>query len=151
MRSRCWSDPADLNPIRPTSTGPRDGRLERCRHRPAGTARPIVAPTTCMPCSFGPLHSPRSRAGAQFNDPLRVTVTVRWIPPVPAAYGTWVARPARTTTCAPGGTAPNSTEGEVHPPRPTASLARARRGSRQPGGETPTPHRLSPFPEVRGL
>jgi hypothetical protein len=30
-------------------------------------------------------------------------VIVRWIPLVTAAYGTWVARPARTTRLAPGG------------------------------------------------
>jgi hypothetical protein len=39
----------------------------------------------------------------QQHDPLGVTVTVRWIPLVPARYGTWVARPARTTMLAPGG------------------------------------------------
>jgi hypothetical protein len=32
-----------------------------------------------------------------------VTVSVRWIPLVTAAYGTQVARPARTTRLAPGG------------------------------------------------
>jgi hypothetical protein len=57
----------------------------------------------CMPCSFGPVHSSRSEAGAQRNNPLRVTVTVRCIPLVTAAYGTRVARPARTTRLAPGG------------------------------------------------
>jgi hypothetical protein len=32
-----------------------------------------------------------------------VTVSVRWLPLVTAAYGTRVARPARTTMLAPGG------------------------------------------------
>jgi hypothetical protein len=53
--------------------------------------------TPCMPCSFGLLPHRRSGAGAQPNGLLRVTVIVRWIPLVTAAYGTWVARPARTT------------------------------------------------------
>jgi hypothetical protein len=61
----------------------------------------LTKATTFMPCSFGP--TPRSGAGDLFSDFLRVTVTVRWIPLVPAPYGTWVARPARTTTLAPGG------------------------------------------------
>jgi hypothetical protein len=56
-----------------------------------------------MPCSFGPLQSPRSGAGAQCNGLLKVTVTVRCIPLVTAAYGTRVARPVRTTRLAPGG------------------------------------------------
>jgi hypothetical protein len=59
--------------------------------------------TPYMPCSFGLLPHPRSEPRAQLNDPLRVTVTVRWLPLVTAAYGTWVARPARTTTFARGG------------------------------------------------
>jgi hypothetical protein len=53
--------------------------------------------TPCMPCSFGPLRFPRPGADGQLSDPLIVTVTVRWIPLVSAAYGTWVARPARKT------------------------------------------------------
>ena len=39
---------------------------------------------------------------AQPKGLLRVTVIVRWIPLVTAAYGTWVARPARTTSFARG-------------------------------------------------
>ena len=38
-----------------------------------------------------------SRAGGQFKDPLRVTVVERWMPLVPAPYGTRVARPVRMT------------------------------------------------------
>jgi hypothetical protein len=53
--------------------------------------------TPCMPCSFGPLRSPRSGASGPLSDPLRVTVVVRWLPLVTAAYGTWVARPMRMT------------------------------------------------------
>ena len=49
--------------------------------------------STCMPCSVGLLPHPRSGTGAQPNGRLRVTVIVRWIPLVTAAYGTWVARP----------------------------------------------------------
>jgi hypothetical protein len=59
--------------------------------------------TTCMPCSFGLLPHPRSEAGTQSTGVPEVTVTIRCIPLVPAAYGTWVARPARTTMLAPGG------------------------------------------------
>jgi hypothetical protein len=50
-----------------------------------------------MPCSFGSLQTPRSGSDAQFNDRLRVTVSVRWLPLVPAPYGTWKARPASTS------------------------------------------------------
>jgi hypothetical protein len=53
--------------------------------------------TPCMPCSFGLLPHPRSGTGAQPDGPLEVTVSVRWIPLVTAAYGTRVARPVRTT------------------------------------------------------
>jgi hypothetical protein len=59
--------------------------------------------TPCMPCSFGPPTFRRSGASAQRNDPPRVTVIVRWIPLVTAAYGTRVARPAITTRLTPSG------------------------------------------------
>jgi hypothetical protein len=58
---------------------------------------------SCMPCSFGLLPHPRSGTRAQPTGLLEVTVADRWIPPMTAAYGTRVARPARTTTLAPGG------------------------------------------------
>jgi Domain of unknown function (DUF4386) len=50
--------------------------------------------TPCMPCSFALLHYPRSAMCAQFNDPLRVTVVIRWIPLVTAPSGTRMARRA---------------------------------------------------------
>ena len=56
-----------------------------------------------MPCSFGLLSYRRSGTGAQPNVLIRVTVIVRWIPLVTAACGTWVARPASTTTLVRGG------------------------------------------------
>jgi hypothetical protein len=56
-----------------------------------------------MPCSFGRLRWSRSVASAQHHSLLQVTVTVREIPLVTAAYGTWVARPARATMLALGG------------------------------------------------
>jgi hypothetical protein len=62
-----------------------------------GTARPILALTPCMPCSFGPLPQPRSEMRAQPTGLLEVTVTDRYIPLVIAACGTRVARPARMT------------------------------------------------------
>jgi hypothetical protein len=72
--------------------------------RSAPATRPRCAGVTpCMPCSFGLILHRRSRTGGPVRDLLRVTVTVRWIPLVTAAYGTRVARPARTTTFAPGG------------------------------------------------
>jgi hypothetical protein len=55
-----------------------------------------------MPCSFGVLPRRRSWTGAQSNRLIRVTVIVRQIPLVTAAYGTRVARPVRTTALAPG-------------------------------------------------
>ena len=66
-------------------------------------ARPIPALTPCMPCSFGLLRWYRSAACGQHHGSLEVTVSVRYIPLVTAAYGTWVARPARTLTLRPGG------------------------------------------------
>jgi hypothetical protein len=45
-----------------------------------------------MPCSFGLLPHPRSEPRVPFTRPLGLTVAVRWIPLVPAAYGTRVAR-----------------------------------------------------------
>jgi hypothetical protein len=60
----------------------------------------MFAVTPCMPCSFGPLPHPRSEPGGQPNGLRGVTVTDRCIPLVTAAYGTRVARPARTTRLA---------------------------------------------------
>ena len=48
--------------------------------------------TPCMPCSFGLLPHPRSQPCGQPNGLLEVTVSYRWVPLVPAAYGTPVAR-----------------------------------------------------------
>jgi hypothetical protein len=56
-----------------------------------------------MPCSFGLLPIPGQRVAAQPIDVLEVTVIDRYIPLVTAPYGTWVARPARTTRLARGG------------------------------------------------
>ena len=58
----------------------------------------VTQVTPCMPCSFGPLKSPRSGMRAQPTGLLEMTVTDRYIPLVTAVCGTWVARPARTTT-----------------------------------------------------
>jgi hypothetical protein len=58
--------------------------------------------TPCMPCSFGLLPHPRSGMRAQPTGLREVTVTDRYIPLVTAAYGTRVARPAKTML-APGG------------------------------------------------
>ena len=51
------------------------------------------------------LH-PRSETHALPNGLLGVTVIVRWIPLMTAAYGTRVARPARTTRLPPSGDGP---------------------------------------------
>src|SRR5918993_4574668 len=48
--------------------------------------------TPCMPCSFGLLPHPRSGSRSPAQRSSRVTVTVRYIPLVTAAYGTRVAR-----------------------------------------------------------
>jgi hypothetical protein len=50
-----------------------------------------------MPCSFGPLPHPRSERSILVDSPYGVTVTIRYVPLVTAAYGTWMARPARRT------------------------------------------------------
>ena len=47
--------------------------------------------TPCMPCSFGLLPTPGQRRCAQPIGLLHVTVSVRWLPLVTAACGTWVA------------------------------------------------------------
>jgi hypothetical protein len=88
------------------------GLYLRCSQPPRPWLRPLpVSPPTessktistdatvgtCMPCSFGPPTLRRSGARAQIIDHQRVTVAVRWIPLVPVARGTRVARPARTT------------------------------------------------------
>jgi hypothetical protein len=56
-----------------------------------------------MPCSFGLLLHPRSAPCAQPIGLLEVTVSVRYIPLVTAAYGTRMARPASRTRLLPGG------------------------------------------------
>jgi len=52
---------------------------------------------------------------AQPTGLLEVTVTVRWIPLVPAADGTWVAWPVRTTTLEPGDDGSQLDPGEARP------------------------------------
>jgi hypothetical protein len=88
--------------------------------------------TPCMPCSFGLLPHPTSGACALPNGLPRVTVIVRWIPLVTAAYGTRVARPARTTRLAPGGDGSRARhEGEaVLGDHRLVGKPRRRRGSR---------------------
>ena len=51
-----------------------------------------------MPCSFGRLRYSGSAACAKHHGSLEVTVTVRYLPLVTAAYGTLVARPPRTAS-----------------------------------------------------
>jgi hypothetical protein len=70
---------------------------------PCSTCTSTSALTPCMPCSFGLLPRRRLGTGTLPNGLLEVTVSIRWTPLVTAAYGTWVARPARTTMLAPGG------------------------------------------------
>ena len=85
------------------------GRLRRSgpprpgTDRPAGHGKADPGLTPCMPCSFRLLPHPRSETCGQPNGFLQVTVVDRCIPVVTAAYGTWVARPARTTMLRPGG------------------------------------------------
>ena len=57
---------------------------------------PTCGLTPCMPCSFGRLQSPRSGAGGPLGGHLQVIVSDRCVPVMTAAYGTRVARPART-------------------------------------------------------
>src|SRR5215208_7143783 len=54
--------------------------------------------TRSMPCIFALLPpTPGHGRATHLNVLLEVTVTDRWLPLVPAAYGTRVARPARIT------------------------------------------------------
>jgi hypothetical protein len=67
--------------------------------------------TPCMPCSFGLLPHPRSPTCALPSGLVRVTVTIRCIQLVTAAYGTWVARMVRTTIVPLAATVPGRPEG----------------------------------------
>ena len=92
--------------------------------------------TTCMPCSFGLLPHPRSGSRRQRNRHLRVTVIDRYVPLVTAAYGTRVARPARTTTL-PRDSDGSSSGRRVRPvPGAHCIVGKSPQGSRQPGEET---------------
>ena len=97
--------------------------------------------TSCMPCRFGLLPHRRSRTGAQPNGLLRVTVVVRWIPLVTAAYGTWVARPVRKrrrshlAVTAPAHSWVRPVLGDHR------LVGKSPEGSRQPGGRLELPYR----------
>jgi hypothetical protein len=84
----------------------------------------------CMPCSFGLLPNPRSVTWAQSNGLLEVTVIDRWIPLVPAAYGTRVAWPAGTTI-APSGDGSQLVRRVRPVPGDHCIVGKTRRGSRQ--------------------
>jgi hypothetical protein len=90
-----------------TATAPGDAAWSRT----SKLARRNPAMTPCMPCSVAPCWQSRSEASAQHNGLPEVTVIVRWIPLVTAAYGTWVARPGRATMAHPCGPAPAPPEG----------------------------------------
>ena len=71
-----------------------------------------------------------------------MTVVVRWIPLVTAAYGTWVARPTRTTMLRPGGDG-SQLDRKARPVLGKPLLVgKSPKGSRQLGGETRTLPRL---------
>ena len=59
-----------------------------------GTARPILALTACMPCSFGLLPHPRSEPCILLTGLLEVTVTDRWYRSCPLLMARgWHERP----------------------------------------------------------
>ena len=68
-----------------------------------GTARPIKALTLACHAVSASSPTPGQRRAPSSNGLPGVTVTDRCIPLVPAAYGTRVARPVRTTMLAPRG------------------------------------------------
>jgi hypothetical protein len=79
---------------------------------------------------------------AQPDGPLGVTVSVRCIPLVTAAYGTRVARPARTTRLGRGGDG-SQLDRRVRPVLGDHRVVgKSPEGSRQPGAETRTLARL---------
>jgi hypothetical protein len=80
--------------------GSRTRQLRRGKPRPA-LVRGFEPLTPCIPCSFGLLLNPKSGVYILPNGPLGVTAIDRWGPLVTAAYGTWMARPARTTVIPP--------------------------------------------------
>jgi hypothetical protein len=73
------------------------------RRVPSSTRASASAVTTCMPAVSAPSSTPGQRRCAQPIGLLYVTVSVRWLPLVPAPYGTWVARPVGTMWLAPVG------------------------------------------------
>jgi hypothetical protein len=86
-------------------TGQTARRYPRLGDRMVGRARQSQSSRRTLACHAVSGSSPTAGqgVGAQPNGRLRVTVSVRWIPLVTAAYGTRVARLARTTMLAPGG------------------------------------------------
>jgi hypothetical protein len=101
--------------------------LRQCCGSAVEDARGAAGPGTsgCMAIQYGQANDVDHLHAMQFPPPpqpqvrhvrpatgLReVTVTVRWIPLVTAAYGTRVARPARTTMLRPGNDGSSSTAG----------------------------------------
>ena len=77
-----------------TNTAPTVARGVCTQARVSKPAPACSGVSACMPCSFGPPPSRRSAMCAQFKDPLRVTVVIRWIPLVTAPSGTRMARRA---------------------------------------------------------
>jgi hypothetical protein len=87
-----------------------------------------------MPCSFALFPHPRSAACALPSGLVRVTVTIRCIPLVTAAYDTRVARPPRTATLPTGGDG-SQLACRVRPVLGDYRLVgKSPEGSRQPGG-----------------
>ena len=120
------------------------GRLRRSGPPRPGTDRPAGHGKADE--SRDPLHAmqfrapphPRSGTGAQPTGLREVTVIVRWIPPVPAACGTRVARPVRTTMLEPGGDGSSAPKGRG-PSSVTRRLVGKSRGARGSlGGKTPS-------------
>jgi hypothetical protein len=106
------------------ATAVRDGLVEsdaeggRMMALTCGRAEGICTPDPLHAMQFRPPHPSQVRDGRQPTGLLEVTVTVRWIPLVPAACGTRVARPVRTTMAAPAATASPRPEGEARARRP---------------------------------
>jgi hypothetical protein len=124
--TRPWSRPGYRSGFEPRD---QPGRVVRdTEAEPVGRGL-----TPCMPCSVAPCLESRSEARAQHNRPPEVTVTVRWIPLVTAAYGTsgtagenddvrtWRDGSQLAQTVGPSSVT-------------TVSWARVRKGSRQPVG-----------------
>ena len=131
---RSWA--ADCSTVRSLRVGDPDAMAEGfdrlpCQ-QPHSRSERSLRPLACHAVSAAP--PPQVRRGGPLSRPLGVTVSVRWIPLVPAACGTRVARPERTTC---------PTRARSAPPSSAADQDRRARSA------TSSTMRASPMPTIQ--